>query len=459
MLAHAHSHPSFAGAIAVARRDITPPPGIHMRLWGAADHEVASGVHRPLTATALALRPADAEPLVLLTLDLAWWKRPEDESAVRGALVEELELAPSHVVVALSHTHAAPAPSYADTDKPGGHLIAPYLEHLRDAVVDAAREALAQTRPATLNWTAGTCGLARNRDLPHGDRFVCGFNPAAPADDTLLVGRITDGHGASIGTIVNYACHPTTLAWQNRLISPDFVGAMREVVETATGAPCLFLQGASGELAPAQQYIDDTAVADRHGRHLGHAVLAALAGMMPPGMHLRYDGVVESGAPLGVWRATANQPSRALAAVELYVEIELKQMRPLAELAETWKDAGDRAARERLQRQKLARAALGNTTIANYPFWLWRIGDAFLVATPGEPYSLLQTELRRRFADRAVVVANIANGFSSGYLPPSDLYGLNLYQVWQTPYAAGSLERLVDAVERDVRELIGGSSG
>ena len=46
--------------------------------------------------------------------------------------------------------------------------------------------------------------------------------------------------------IVNYACHPTTLAWDNRAISPDWIGAMRENVEAAAGGICMFLQGASG---------------------------------------------------------------------------------------------------------------------------------------------------------------------------------------------------------------------
>ena len=32
---------------------------------------------------------------------------------------------------------------------------------------------------------------------------------------------------------MNYACHPTTLAWQNTLISPDYVGAC-EVIERET---------------------------------------------------------------------------------------------------------------------------------------------------------------------------------------------------------------------------------
>src|SRR3954470_12953914 len=37
----------------IAACDITPPVGIYHRMWGAATHERATGVHRPLTATAM----------------------------------------------------------------------------------------------------------------------------------------------------------------------------------------------------------------------------------------------------------------------------------------------------------------------------------------------------------------------------------------------------------------------
>ena len=41
---------------------------------------------------------------------------------------------------------------------------------------------------------------------------------------TLTVARVSDARRKVVATIVNYACHPTTLAWDNALISPDFVG-------------------------------------------------------------------------------------------------------------------------------------------------------------------------------------------------------------------------------------------
>jgi hypothetical protein len=40
----------------LARRDITPPVGIYGRWWARAVQAGATGVHRPLTATAVVLR-------------------------------------------------------------------------------------------------------------------------------------------------------------------------------------------------------------------------------------------------------------------------------------------------------------------------------------------------------------------------------------------------------------------
>lgn len=151
------------------------------------------------------------------------------------------------------------------------------------AIIDACREAAASARPAEITWGTGSCRLAVVRDLPYGDRDVTGFNPDVAADDTIVVGRIADTAGVTMATILNYACHPTTLAWQNPLLSPDFIGPARRVVEEATGAPCVFLQGASGDLSPRDQYTGDLDVVERNGRIVGHAAMAALEELPAPG--------------------------------------------------------------------------------------------------------------------------------------------------------------------------------
>ena len=301
--------PSFRGRIGAARRDITPPLGIYSRMWGCAAHNVAEAVHRPLCATAISFQHADGgPPLVLAGLDLGWWISADDEWFLRGHLLETLKLERPRLMVHLVHTHSGPSISLQYGDQPGGALIRPYLDEVRAAVAAAVEEALARACPATLTWTTGRCDLARNRDLPEpgGGRILCGYNPERPADDTLLVGRVTGDDDAWVATLVNYACHPTTLGGGNRRISPDYVGAMRETVEQATGgAPCLFLLGAAGELGPRRGYDDRTAVADANGRQLGYAALSALEGMLPPGKGLRFAGAVDSGATLATWEETA----------------------------------------------------------------------------------------------------------------------------------------------------------
>jgi hypothetical protein len=431
--------------------------GIYARNWGAATHEVAEGIHRPLTATTITLQSRPEEsPLVLVSMDLGWWRTKADEWHVRGGLIEALSLDPAQVMIHFTHTHSGPALCREDAEKPGGHLIAPYLDRLREAVIESVQSALAARSPAVLTWNYGKCNLAQNRDLPDPEhsRYLSGFHPDGFADDTLLLGRVTDPQGKIQATLVNYACHPVTLAWENRLISPDFVGAMREMVEEKTdGAPCLFLQGASGELAPRDQYTADLSVADRNGRILAYAALSTLETMMPPTTGLYFAGAVESGAPLGVWKAVQVEPSSTLQAMQIKVEFPLKAMPSLEELDEQLRRCEDPVMAERIARKRRIRRDMGDGKTVEMPLWIWRVGDALLFGHPNEAYSLFQEELRQEFPEFAVVVMNVTNGHY-GYLPPERLYPYDLYPIWQTPFDQGSLEILIQNATDAASQLI-----
>ncbi len=449
-------HSEFTGYIGLSRKDITPPAGIYSRNWGAAKHDVAEGVHRPLTLTCCTFQNVqDKQPLVLIGADLGWWKNAEYELRLRSKILEELSLPASHLMFCLSHTHAGPGICPDDEHKPGGKLIQPYLDQIAVSAVEAIREALQAAVPSVLTWHTGRCSLATNRDLPEpgGTRILTGLNPDMPADDTLLVGRIADSSGTIRGTLINYACHPTTLAWDNQLISPDYIGAMREIVEENTGAPCLFLQGASGELAPAEQYSGDTALADRYGRQLGYAVLSTLASMQKPATGLKFKEVVESGATLALWATEKLMPSGRLRAEMTGIEFPLKEFPLLEEIEKEWSACEDPVIKERLWRKRCIRKAIGDGTTAIVPLWVWQLGDSFLAGQPNESYSEFQTELRHAFPGHAIAVMNIVNG-SVGYLPPRRLYAENAYPVWQTPFAAGSLDILKSTAEKTIQNLI-----
>ena len=427
----------LAGA---AERDITPPIGIYNRLWGAAKHDVAQGIHRPLVTSVLAVRAADGDgsPFLLVSLDASWFRSAEDDWIVRGALVEGLGIDVARVIVNCTHTHATCSISLTDSEKPGGEMIAPYQRAIRDATVEAARAALAAMQPCTMTWATGRCNMAGNRNMPDPEkpRLLCGFNPLATTDDTVLVGRVTrDSDDAPVATVVNYACHPTTLAWENDLISPDFIGGMREVVQQHTkGVPCLFLQGASGDVGPREQYTGNVEVADANGRQLGFAALSAIASMRPPRQRLAYRGPVESGAPLAVWRAAPFEASKEVGAEIRRVALPLKPRQSEAELQKQIAAATDRLVAEKLYRLLLQARNLGTGTHIDTPVWFWRLGGALVVAYPYEAFTELQVTLRAAFPDFAVVVMNVANGFAAGYICPAEIYDWPpIYQVTQSP--------------------------
>ncbi len=457
----------------IARAAITPPVGIYHRMWGAARHERATGVHRPLTATALVFRAADAEQVLVAVDHCLLWAR-EMEELLREA-ARQSDTPTERLVIVFSHTHAAGLMDRSRSHLPGGELIGPYLDSLAATLGRLVLDARAGARPATITYGTGRCGLAAPRDFwdEQTRQFVCGFNPDGATDETLLVTRVTGQDGEFLATVVNYACHPTTLAFDNTLISPDYPGAMRELIEHATGAPCVFLQGASGDLGPREGYVADVAVADRNGRQLGHAALAALEALPPGGTEFVYRGPLVSGATLGLWdhvplgkealrrrqvwrcrRWTVPLPYRGdlpdLAATRAERDRWAAEETAVRERGDTGRAGECRARIERMDRQLTRLSALPPGPTFPLPVVLWQMGDAFWVAVECEHYNLLQRALRERFPGTPIVVLTLANGTRAAYLPTKDTYGKGIYQETIAVLAPGSLEQLIEAISQEL---------
>lgn len=467
----------------VARVDITPPVGIYHRMWGAATHDRATGVHRPLTATVLALHPAGADSaqqqMLFIAVDhcLLWH---DEMNSLLAALETASGLQREQIVVFFSHTHAAGLMGLERCDLPGGDLIPAYLEQLATTLSDGIETARRSLQPATICYGTGHCSLAQNRDLLDEDlnRFVCGFNPSGEADDTVLVANVVEANSSqTIATIVNYACHPTTLAWDNTLISPDYVGAMREVIETATDSPCFFIQGASGDIGPRDGFVGDVAVADRNGRQLGYAALSAIEELAPPNTRFAYTGAVISGATIGTWQfQPLDDESRSAAAgwtshsdtIALRFRDDLPQRDELLKAREHWQqqeqqavasrdEAAARDARamaERMTRRLVRVQHLPESDSYAYPLRVWKLGDAIWVALDGEHYNVLQRDLRAAFPGVPLVIGTLANGSNVWYLPDRDSYGKGLYQEDASTLAVGALETLRDALLDEIRKLV-----
>jgi hypothetical protein len=108
---------------------------------------------------------------------------------------------------------------------------------------------------------------------------------------------------------------------------------------------------------------------------------------------------------------------------------------------------------ERLNRRLLQRESVGDGTEGDFSFFVWQLGDSFIVGTPAEMHSGFQLELRRRFPDRSIAVLNIVNGYAS-YLPPRADYAVGPYPTRVAVYAMGSMEIVLAAADRVIRDML-----
>ena len=449
-------HAEFRGCIGTARTTVTPPVGIYSRTWGSAQHDVAEGVHRPAVASCLVFQTlAGDSELVFVTMDSCCADDGE-VAAIRAAILKHFGLKPEQLMLHPSHSHSLPVLTRRTADRAGGGLLTSYLDGLAPICISLVEQARASLAEGMVSWAYGRCGLAFNRDAVDAasGRDICGLNLTEQADDTLLLGRITDKDGCIKATIVNYACHPVSLGGGNRLLSPDYIGAMREIVERDTGgAMCVFMHGASGDLTPRRSYESNTEVADQNGRELGYAALSVLSGMFPPGQELQYQGIQESGTPLGIWRLTPRSDiSTQLSGRFLTTQFPLLPFPSREELEGQLASATERFAIERLERSLARRVQVGDGPNSDFHFTVWRLGEAFLVSTPAECYSQFQIDLRRQFPDTTVAVLNLSDGTTT-YLPTPESFGRDVYQARIAFYKPDALARVTEMASGAIQEM------
>jgi len=383
---------------------------------------------------------------------------------------EAAELPTEQVIVGYSHSHAAGWYMPDRFQLPGGELIPGYLEQVGARLETATRLAIADMAPAIFTYATAECPLAGHRDCwdEESNQFVCGYNPGGPADHTVTVARITAPEGRLRGVLVHYGCHPTTLGWDNTLISPDYVGALRETVTKETGAPCIYWQGACGDLGPREGFVGDVAVADRNGRLLAYSALAALETLGPPETEFRYAGPVLSGATLGAWRHAPidrgrSESGQRVAGGRFAVSLpRLEWERKTEEAHRAGDPVAERDCRARAER---ARRWLGRIASlppgGSYPLSASAhvVGDAIWITSGGEPYQWLADALRRRFPEQTVLYSPLADGVQVGYLLPEGEYGKGLYQEEPSILAKGCLESLRDALVSRTDALLARTSG
>jgi hypothetical protein len=384
----------------VAQVPITPPPGLDLTGYIARQNP-STGVRDPIYARALVLDD-DRRQIALVSCDLLSFDREfVDDTRTRITLVTGIP--GPQVLLAATHTHAGPATFFLQDC---GDPNPTYVEQLQERIAALVQQAQAALQPVTL-----AVGEATSTTGVHNRR-----TPGDVVDPAVEVLRVDKPDGAALAVVVNYACHPTALSADNTLVSADYPGRVCAQVEAATGAVCLFLTGAIGDVGPVAR---GDAVLEEIGQAVADAALRALPGCTP----LADPWLDTEGDILALPLAELPSRDQLLALRETHLrqalEAEGRQEPLQARIARAMAGWTERILDMHKERRLAATVPAEIQTL--------HLGKLTIVGVPGELFVELGLQIKAASA-APVMVVGFAND-SIGYIPARRAYPHGGYEI------------------------------
>lgn len=436
--------------IGAATIDITPPVGTALDGYGGRT-DVSLAVHDPLYARALYLDDGTTQ-VALVVCDLIGIGSFLAARA-RELIAERPGIPPSNVLISATHTHAGPAGVR-------GRGEAVLVEEIARKIAGAVRVAHRAAAEGVLKYgQTELSSFAQNRR-----------HPDWPIDHRLDVVAADTPDGRNIATVARYACHATTLNFDNLEITADYPGELCRTVGSVIGggAQALFFNGACGNINPTW-IRQDFANVRRVGSIAG-AKAAALSqelrplGLSHQGDNIRWDertpkaidGALVAG-PLRAFSFTFEAPHRVGPDADT-VERSLDALeRAFRDAESTMTREERRAAMERLTAARMERLSLARTrdkgasrTEEVQAFALGR--NLHVVALPGEVFYETGEDIRRLSGLPNLLVIAYANDYP-GYFCRPEAYAQGGYEAGVTPFAPEADGLLIEAAVAALRRV------
>jgi len=444
--------------VGAAKLSINPPlPADPQGYVRRSESAIAHG--DPLLATAVVFETPDCA-VAVIAADLAGQDH-HMANAMRSAVASTIPVPATNVMVNASHSHAAP---WARTDGAklgGGHdhftdAELAYVNRLPHEFATVALQAWNARRPArAAGGTGRVPGLAVNRRERTSDgRTILGWNPDLTMDDAVPTIRVDGLDGEAIATITAFGCHPVVVGPEIAKTGSDFVGPLRRRVEHLRGGVCVFLQGAAGNVLPLEAFHDLDGPQVPMGQRLGLEAAHAIAdtdpiqrtiqkvdygSVTPISLYRKRIEPQQAQQPLAVERVVIDLP---LLAPPTRAELEIELTERESQLREAESAGGDRSVTNPIKYHvNWLKAMLANPDLEQWrstsgELWAMRIGDCAIVATPGEVFSEIGSEIRHRSPFGTTLFAGYSQGIL-GYMATAAEYPFGGYEpsVAQRGYA------------------------
>ncbi|MFM7222524.1 MAG: alkaline ceramidase [Bacteroidota bacterium] len=221
--------------VGAAMRNINPDKD-SLYLAGGKPNRPFMDVHDDLHVKAIHIDNGK-QNITLLTFDCIGLLHPVLEEIRAEIRSKSNDIAPEHIVMSSTHTHAGPdVVGIWGKDFTHTGVVDRHMMKIKTNAVEAILEARSRRAAASMEYAVGE----------HGEDWVKNISEPTELDRTLSVIRFRNAQQKNIATLTNFACHPTIMDDATTAASADYVWGYYRYMDSLQGGVNAFFQGSIG---------------------------------------------------------------------------------------------------------------------------------------------------------------------------------------------------------------------
>lgn len=407
--------------IGVCKVDITPPIGID---FVGYHREIGiNNVEERIYGTVFVFEK-DEMKTVFISIDNIGML-VEDTNIIRERVASRLHVPFERITVVYTHTHSGPETVGKQP------LVKSYKTILVNNVVHGAVTANNNLKLCEIGWgvTTGDIGVNRRERTSDG-RAKMGTNIEGVVDKRIGMLAIRDAETKELsGIVVFCTAHPNVLKGDSDVLSADYPGMTREVLERIVNCPVMIVQGAAGNVNAKCRGSREAL------KKMAYTLSGHVLKMLPT---VTYSPIVNL-------RTVSSTMQMKLKDIP-----EMNEIRSMAQLAEKqWGVNTDEWLTIVLEKYKQGIRQLR----IDLEVQLFQINDGIFSGIPMEPFSETALEMKESLQNELAFFGGYTNGYI-GYLPTKEEFAYGGYEVELSPVVYGPVTNLLMTPEENTAELI-----
>ena len=407
--------------VGVCKVDITPPVGIDF--VGYHRETGINNIEERIYGTIFVFEK-DEMKTVFISIDNIGML-VEATNFIREQVASRLHVPFERITVVYTHTHSGPETVGDDP------LVQSYKTLLVNNVVHGAVTANNNLKLCEVGWsvTTGNIGVNRRERTSDG-KAKMGTNIEGVVDKRIGMLAIRDVETKELsGVVIFCTAHPNVLKGDSDVLSADYPGMTRELLEKIVNCPVIIVQGAAGNVNA--KYRGSREALNQMAYMLSGHVLT----MLPT---VTYSPIVNV-------RTVSSTMQMKLKDIP-----EIDEIQKMAQLAEKqWGVNADEWLAIVLEKYEQGMRRLS----IDLEVQLFQVNDGIFSGIPMEPFSETALEMKEILQNELAFFGGYMNGYI-GYLPTKEEFSYGGYEVELSPVVYGPVTNLLMPPEENTEELV-----